>query len=1180
MKICHTCRQTYSNDLEFCLHDGTRLIPQATDAEAQLAAGLSRRFRLVRRLGVGGMGTVFLAEQIGVGNRPVALKVLNRKLLDDPDFLLRFQNEAGSTGRIHHPNVVSIHESAQSDDGTPYIAMEFLEGESLREALKRRGALPLTEVVEILQQAARGLNAAHRLGIIHRDIKPDNIFLTRSEEGELVVKVVDFGIAKLRESATHTQTGMVLGTPAYMSCEQASGMRSDELDARSDIYALGVVTYEMVTGRVPFHSDTPAGFLRKHLMEEPPPFRAVAPGLGVPPQVEAVVMKALKKEREERYQSALEFARAFVTAADQPLGPGGSQPLATTKVVQSSALGVGDLLAHRYKVLRFIGEGGMGEVYEAEDCELRERVALKTILPEIASREESIRHFKREIQLARKVTHPNVCRIFDLVYHGATIFLTMELLEGETLSQRLRRTGALTTSEAFPLVAQMAAALAAAHKAGIVHRDFKCSNVMLVPTKDEDESVRPVIMDFGLALRRDSGDGSRGPSPATEAFAGTPAYMAPEQVEGGDVTPAADIYALGVVMYEMVTGRCPFEGDTPLAVAVKRLREPAPSPRNHSPGLDSRWEKAILCCLERNPKERFESAEEIIKAIQPQAPPVEPSEQPRMLEAAAPKHAAVGRSIQLLAMIRRVESEGLKSLLNTEETPALTKEDIRAKPFRLEFPLDSKGTPQSAEIVLRLESPDFEPKSQTKKLMVPPERDSEVCTFLLTPRVGGELLINLEVLKGEVLVASRAIRTVAEITEQQVAFGPNVLVSIPLEVIAYGLRAPLRAPVSQSPTHAASNPLPSAPPPPHPNAAPGKFTELFSVMDGPKAAQPLPPHPRAPRPVAPPPPRPIAKPGPGEFTPQSAGMNTGQSSKSSPSSPSVPSAPPSVPSAQPPAGKPGPGSFTQMFQASGANKERPEASPLSPAKPQAPMPTSSQIFQRGGNPMGGARPPGFGSPSQPSAPLPGAKKGPGELTALMQGYKRPTGTPATPAPESPPPLEGGPENAPGDSTSMICPPSQPVAPVRPAAAPPAPVPATPKIVPPSPKYQPTPARVMACPPPAPQAMPPGAKRPPIFWVLVLGLGGMILIAMVLGLFFAFMHGAGAFGGGSSSASLGLTAQNPAFNYLDFPVVRVAGLTLGEPHRSGWGFTRTASLPLSPDSSHTSRQRESPDPASV
>jgi WD40 repeat protein len=335
--------------MEYCPRDAARLTAPASETEVQLAWGLARRFRIVRRLGAGGMGTVFLAEQLAVGNRPVALKVLNRKLLDDPEFLLRFQDEAASTGRIHHPNVVTIYESGQADDGTPYIAMEYLEGETLSHTLRARGALPVAECAEILQQAARGLNAAHKLGIIHRDLKPDNIFLTYSEDvgaplvGALavaradagrpqepalnvvkgpplpvVVKIVDFGIAKLRESATHTLTGTVLGTPAYMSYEQASGMKSDELDARSDIYSLGIVAYEMLTGRLPFQSDTPVGYLRKHLQESPPPFRAVNPNLPAVPQVESVVIMALTKDRNQRYSSVLEFAREFgrVAAAD------------------------------------------------------------------------------------------------------------------------------------------------------------------------------------------------------------------------------------------------------------------------------------------------------------------------------------------------------------------------------------------------------------------------------------------------------------------------------------------------------------------------------------------------------------------------------------------------------------------------------------------------------------------------------------------------------------------------------------------------------------------------------------------------------------------------------------------------------------------------------------------------
>jgi serine/threonine-protein kinase len=340
MRVCPTCQSTYPDDADFCLKDLTPLPPPYTSTKEALASSLARRYRIVKKLGAGGMGSVFLAEQITLGNRPVALKVLSRKLLDDPQFLLRFHDEGISTARIQHPNVVTIYESGQADDGSPYIAMEYLEGEPLRAALRRRGALPVGECAEILQQAARGLNAAHKLGIIHRDLKPDNLFLTRGDEGELIVKIVDFGVAKLRESATHTVTGMVLGTPAYMSYEQASGMRSDELDARSDIYSLGVLAYEMLTGRVPFHSDTPLGYVRKHMLEEPPPFRAVAPGLSFPTQVEAVVMKALAKDRDQRYGSVLDFAREFARAATPPpVEP--PKPLATTRTVEPPIPDVG-----------------------------------------------------------------------------------------------------------------------------------------------------------------------------------------------------------------------------------------------------------------------------------------------------------------------------------------------------------------------------------------------------------------------------------------------------------------------------------------------------------------------------------------------------------------------------------------------------------------------------------------------------------------------------------------------------------------------------------------------------------------------------------------------------------------------------------------------------------------------
>jgi tetratricopeptide (TPR) repeat protein/TolB-like protein len=280
-----------------------------------------------------------------------------------------------------------------------------------------------------------------------------------------------------------------------------------------------------------------------------------------------------------------------------------------------------ELVAARYRIVRFIARGGMGEVYEAEDLELGVRVALKTVRPDAEGRSQATERFKREIQLARQVTHPNVCRIFDLVRHTRTsatgpgqdvLCLTMELLAGETLLDRLRRRGAMSTAEALPVVEQVASALSAAHRVGVVHRDFKSPNVMLVPA-GTDGQVRAVVTDFGLA--RASAGSASGAVTATAKILGTPAYMAPEQVEGKPVTAAADIYALGVVIYEMVTSRRPFAAADSLALAVKRLTEPPPSPRVHVPDLDPVWEAVILICLRVDPTQRFAAAEDVVGAL-------------------------------------------------------------------------------------------------------------------------------------------------------------------------------------------------------------------------------------------------------------------------------------------------------------------------------------------------------------------------------------------------------------------------------------------------------------------------------------------------------------------------------------------------------------------------------------
>jgi tetratricopeptide (TPR) repeat protein len=281
----------------------------------------------------------------------------------------------------------------------------------------------------------------------------------------------------------------------------------------------------------------------------------------------------------------------------------------------------GQIVGERYRIVRFIAAGGMGEVYEAEDTVLGAEVALKTIRPEVA-RGHALERFRREILLARRVTHPNVCRIFDVGHHAAAsgvaipiVFLTMELVRGETLRDHVRAHGRLGAEAALPIARQMAAALAAAHQAGVVHRDFKSANVMLAPGRAPGDPPRVVVTDFGLA-RTGAGDGDTLASiTRSDHFVGTPAYMAPEQIEGAEVTSAADVYALGVVLYEMVTGRLPFVGDSPLSTVLKRFREEPSSPRLHAPALDAVWEHTILRCLARDPAERFATGQDVVDAL-------------------------------------------------------------------------------------------------------------------------------------------------------------------------------------------------------------------------------------------------------------------------------------------------------------------------------------------------------------------------------------------------------------------------------------------------------------------------------------------------------------------------------------------------------------------------------------
>jgi predicted Ser/Thr protein kinase len=277
-------------------------------------------------------------------------------------------------------------------------------------------------------------------------------------------------------------------------------------------------------------------------------------------------------------------------------------------------------VAGRYRVDRFVARGGMGDIYAVHDLVLDEGIALKTITAAAMDDAKAILRLKAEVKLARRVCSPYVCRIFDYGEHedrsGHIHFLTMEFVEGESLGHRLRARGKPTPREAAVIARQLLEGLLAAHAVGVLHRDFKSDNVMLrAGSREPAPAPHAVIMDFGLA-RALHEDGDRLTS-HTQALLGSAAYMAPEQVEGSELSERADVYAFGVVLFEMLTGTLPFRGGTPLATALLRLRSCPARPSELVPGLDSRWDELVLGCMERQPSRRLscEQALELLSGI-------------------------------------------------------------------------------------------------------------------------------------------------------------------------------------------------------------------------------------------------------------------------------------------------------------------------------------------------------------------------------------------------------------------------------------------------------------------------------------------------------------------------------------------------------------------------------------
>ena len=275
---------------------------------------LGGKYKVVRLLGEGGMGAVYEGEQqLGTTKRKVAVKTLHPHLSRDPKIKARFEREVGTVAELQHPNTIQVYDFGANAEGILYIAMEFLQGRSLADLLEKEGALAPDRVTRIMQQVCGSLEEAHGRGIVHRDLKPDNVVLVERAGQKDFVKVLDFGIAKRSNEADTaeqklTQQGMVLGTPPYMSPEQFSGR---PIDARSDIYSLGVMAYEMLTGRLPFQANTAWEWATQHMTQPPAPIESSPEGARTPEPMRAAIRRALAKSPDERFQTVGDFGAAF-----------------------------------------------------------------------------------------------------------------------------------------------------------------------------------------------------------------------------------------------------------------------------------------------------------------------------------------------------------------------------------------------------------------------------------------------------------------------------------------------------------------------------------------------------------------------------------------------------------------------------------------------------------------------------------------------------------------------------------------------------------------------------------------------------------------------------------------------------------------------------------------------------
>jgi serine/threonine-protein kinase len=577
------------------------------------------RYEIVERIARGGMGEVYRARDRELA-RTVALKILRPGAAGHAEFLNHLRREVSLASAITHPNVLRVFDLGQHEE-LRFLSMQLVDGEDLAAVIKRAGRLPIARAIRLFRQVADGTAAAHDSGVLHRDLKPQNILVDAQDH----VYVADFGLARPLYGPP-SGLGQIVGTPAYMSPEQARGQ---DLDSRSDLYSLGVILFELLTGRLPFRGPTQGAASEFRLNASPPAVRSLAPH--VSPDLERVVARCLRADPSQRYDSvrkllddlepAHEPARHGAAGVANAAPTRSAQPAAATEAPAALPVRVGDVVDGKYRVEREIGTGGMGVVLAARHLKLGEPVALKFVRWEQAGDPDLAERLMREARATFRLRSEHSVRFMDVgQLPSGPIYVVTELLEGEDFRAVLKARGRLPEREAVSYALQVCDALEDAHALGIVHRDLKPPNLFLAKQPRGTTIVK--VLDFGLS-KLDPERFDAAPLTDRHKALGTPRYMAPEQWRpGGAVDARADIWALGMILYELLTGAVPNKGRPTAERYALLLAGAIESPRTVRPELTENVARVVMRCLRADPDGRWRSARRLASALRQARPDV------------------------------------------------------------------------------------------------------------------------------------------------------------------------------------------------------------------------------------------------------------------------------------------------------------------------------------------------------------------------------------------------------------------------------------------------------------------------------------------------------------------------------------------------------------------------------